>query len=212
MRHQMNGFSLHIAIFRHLRRNRRCGRRRRSITALGCIQEEVISNQMPDVDFDGDGVSSLTDCDDADPNVGAPLEGQTCDPMRPPATRPCDPSCDDGMPIFCNPIPDFDNDGYGDDVDCDDDEELIYPDADHSADSAAQADFEALACERGEDVDADCDGEPDYYCVIVNPPPPNLIWMMMASMQLWIATTTMLSSTPKQTTARTLRHNKHWKN
>ena len=34
------------------------------------------------------------------------------------------------------------------------------------------ATLEQLACERGEAVDANCDNEPDFACVIVNPPPP----------------------------------------
>lgn len=161
-----------LAIFRHLRGQRNLVMGAVGITALGCVQEEIISNQLPDTDFDGDGVSELDDCDDTNPSVGAPAAGESC-PMPPtPCDDPCAPSCE--FMLSCNTMPDFDGDGFTETEDCDDENPLIYPNADHSSDARAQSALEALACEGDGSVDADCDGEPDYFCVIVNPVPPDL--------------------------------------
>ena len=158
-----------LAVFRHLSRRRSVLLGAAGITAFGCLQEEVISNQMPDdLDNDGDGVAASLDCDDDDPNIRERTENGCVRIM------PTDP-CDDEM-ISCNPLPDFDEDGDMDgffaEDDCDDSNALINPEASYEPGSPEAQRLEQLACERGEAVDANCDNEPDFACVIVNPPPP----------------------------------------
>jgi hypothetical protein len=159
-----------IAVYRHLTRRHTIVAGAVSITALGCLQEDVISNMFPeDVDFDEDGVAETVDCDDNDPSIGAATMGRECDEIIENCS-PCEPGCDSEL-ISCNPIPDGDLDGYFESDDCDDSNPLIHPDASYDAGSESALSLEALACELGTSIDSDCDGEPDHFCVIVNPPP-----------------------------------------
>ena len=156
--------SVCIAVFRHLSRRRSVFVGAVGITAFGCIQEEVISNQIPDdVDNDGDGVAASIDCDDDDPTVFERTENGC-------VRDPCESEYVDAI---CNPMPDdADGDGSSAYEDCDDTNHLIYPEARYEPGSVEAQRLEQLACERGEAIDANCDNEPDFACVIVNPPPP----------------------------------------
>lgn len=162
-----------VAVFRHLSRRNTIVAGAISITALGCLQEEVISNMLPgDIDFDEDGVAETVDCDDSDPSIGAAPDGQECSDIIP-ECNPCEADCNSVM-VSCNPFPDgdLDMDGYfADEDDCDDTNPFIYPGASHEAGSEGAVRLEDMACEQNEGVDADCDGEADHFCVIVNPPP-----------------------------------------
>ena len=151
------------------------------ITAVGCIREEIAQNDFPDADFDEDGVSALLDCDDAEPLVypeanyaDDPATQNLLEEMACQRERGIDADCDGEPDYFCvivNPPPpdlDEDMDGYAVGDDCDDEEALIYPEADHSDDPTAMSALERLACQRGEAIDADCDGVSEFQCVITN--------------------------------------------
>ena len=75
---------------------RRCSARRR-MSELCEEDPNCIINPIPD--GDGDGVPEWEDCDDTDPNVGAPQEPSE----PPPEDLACeeDPTCD----IIVNPCP-----------------------------------------------------------------------------------------------------------
>ena len=135
---------------------------------LAVFRRGHLEPKPDDSSNDGDGVAASLDCDDDDPNIRERTENGCVRIM------PTDP-CDDEM-ISCNPLPDFDEDGDMDgffaEDDCDDSNALINPEASYEPGSPEAQRLEQLACERGEAVDANCDNEPDFACVIVNPPPP----------------------------------------
>ena len=116
-----------IAIHRHLTRTAVTASALMLFTTSGCIpvdsepQTEIIVNDFPepDEDLDGDGAYDWEDCDDNNPEVGAPIEGEACAP--PPE------DCDDelGCDIIVNPAPDADEDGVYEWDDCDDNDPEI---------------------------------------------------------------------------------------
>ena len=128
-----------------------------------------------------DGFTADEDCDDSNPLIYpnaryAPdsEEARTLTDTACQTGQPIDANCDMTPEYMCdiaiNPIPDFDRDGYTDD-DCDEENPLIHPNASYEDGSPEAQRLTDLACMRNEPIDADCDDEPDYFCVIVNPAP-----------------------------------------
>ena len=144
-----------IAIHRHLTRTAVTTSAMMLFTTSGCIpvdsnEGEIIVNPAPDADADGDGVFEWIDCDDLNPEVGAPAEGEECE--APPIACEDDPDCE----IIANPAPDEDGDGVFEWEDCDDTNPEIGAPA------------------EGEECDPtppdECEDDPDCE-IIVNPAP-----------------------------------------
>ena len=90
----------------------------------------IINNLYEEVDADGDGFSTLEDCDDANPNIN-PTSVEIPD-------NGIDENCDGIIAIT-----DLDGDGFGILVDCDDSNPLINPNAEDIVNN---------------DIDENCDG------------------------------------------------------
>ena len=149
------------------------------ITAIGCISEEIARNDLPDGDLDEDGLSQFDDCDDREPLIypGASyaVESRTERVLEDLACQSggdLDVDCDGEPDYFCvlvNPEPeDLDGDEFAEDEDCDDTNAQIYPGASYEIGSEEAQALTSLSCEVGEGIDADCDGEAEYQCVITN--------------------------------------------
>ena len=143
------------------------------VTALGLLVGLGVggcsmSHGGSGVDRDGDGYDTDVDCNDADPRIypGAP-EGWSSDCCELPGV---DYDCD-GMPLICscNPIPDWDGDGYLSHEDCNDSDPSIHPGAlddlcpdgvDQDCDGEDAPPDPTILCAE---ADADRDGHPRYY-------------------------------------------------
>ena len=140
-----------------------------------CSDPNTICNFMTDEDGDGYALEGA-DCNDTEALIypGAPLPDNPADRRRLQqlaGENGLDIDCDGvadipGQIIISNPIPDFDGDGYTNDVDCDDDEPLIHPGASLPDNPADYAHLETLAGESG--LDIDCDGELDIPGIVIN--------------------------------------------
>ena len=116
---------------------------------------DIVTNPVPD--GDGDGVAEWDDCDDNDPEVGAPAEGEECEPVSVDPIDECeeDPDCD----IVTNPVPDGDGDGVAEWDDCDDNDPEV----------GAPAEGEECEPVSVDPID-ECEDDPDCG-IIVNPAP-----------------------------------------
>ncbi|MEN0065345.1 MAG: MopE-related protein [Myxococcota bacterium] len=110
-----------------------------------------------DVDIDGDGVPASQDCNDMDPEVGAP-EPERCNGLD----DDCDGTIDEEAVDAVEWFADVDQDGFGDvetvTIACDAPEGFVASGTDCD-DANAQTNPEAN--ERCDGLDNDCNGEPD---------------------------------------------------
>ena len=154
-----------LAIYRHLARKRLAASALVAFSTTGCFITDSNDNE---VDADQDGVIATVDCDDGNPNIGAPPEGRTCEELM--------VNCEDDPDCIMNVFPDEpepldadeDGDGVPASIDCNDQAPNIgAPPEGMSCDELMVSCEDDPECEIvcnpiPEEIDSDEDGVPSW--------------------------------------------------